>query len=126
MNFLKFNYRLIGAFFIGALTLAGCSQEPIVKTNQAIELTVEEKRFERRVMEAGIWVMPQVMYERMAQVAFDTFGGEGNRNNTVYFYERPMTAEAAMVTGNNNSPYVHTYHNIEDGPIVVVIPAATD
>ena len=31
-----------------------------------------------------------------------------------------------MVTGNNNSPYVHTYHNIADGPIVVEIPPATD
>ena len=89
-------------------------------------ITVDEKRFHRRALEAGIWIMPQVMYERMAQVAFDTFGNEEKRNNTVYFYERPMTSEAAMVTGNNNSPYVHTYHNIADGPVVVDIPPATD
>ncbi|MDN3717693.1 DUF1254 domain-containing protein [Vibrio breoganii] len=97
-------------------------------TTQADTQTVniDEKRFNRRALEAGIWIMPQVMYERMAQVAFDTFGNEDKRNNTVYYYERPMTAEAAMVTGNNNSPYVHTYHNIADGPVVVEIPPATD
>jgi hypothetical protein len=89
-------------------------------------ISIDDKRFNRRALEAGIWVMPQVMYERMAQVAFDTFGNEDKRNSTVYFYERPMTSEAAMVTGNNNSPYVHTYHNIADGPVVVEIPPATE
>ncbi len=87
---------------------------------------IDDKRFQRRALEAGTWIVPQVMYERMAQVAFDTFGNEEKRNNTIYFYERPMTSEAAMVTGNNNSPYVHTYHNITDGPVVVEIPPATD
>lgn len=87
---------------------------------------IDTNRFMRRALEAGIWIMPQVMYERMSQVAFDVFGNEDKRNSTVYFYERPMTSEAAMVTGNNNSPYVHTYHNIEDGPIVVEIPPATN
>jgi hypothetical protein len=85
--------------------------------------SVEMDRFERRAMEAATWIMPQVMYERMSQVAFDTFGGDAT--NTVYYYAKPMTSEAAMVTGNNNSPYVHTYHNIENGPLVVEMPAAT-
>ena len=64
--------------------------------------SVEMDRFERRAMEAATWIMPQVMYERMSQVAFDTFGGDAT--NTVYYYAKPMTSEAAMVTGNNNSP----------------------
>lgn len=104
-------------------TVAGTSASQMSIEQQN---TIDNKRFHRRALEAGIWVMPQVMYERMAQVAFDTFGNEDKRNNTVYFYERPMTSQAAMVTGNNNSPYVHTYHNIEDGPIVVEIPPSTE
>lgn len=106
------------------LTLAPTSSTAKKPVENLIKL--EEKRFYRRALEAGIWIMPQVMYERMAQVAFDTFGNEDKRNNTFYFYERPMTSEAAMVTGNNNSPYVHTYHNIANGPVVVDIPPATD
>ncbi|GEA49843.1 hypothetical protein VIN01S_06470 [Vibrio inusitatus NBRC 102082] len=115
----------ISAIFstVSFTAIASTSSAPQTET-QAIN--VDEKRFNRRALEAGIWIMPQVMYERMAQVAFDTFGNEDKRNNTIYYYERPMTAEAAMVTGNNNSPYVHTYHNIADGPVVVEIPPATD
>ena len=116
-----FSLSLASVNAIASTSASSALADPVQST-----LNIDEKRFQRRALEAGIWIMPQVMYERMAQVAFDTFGNEDKRNNTIYFYERPMTSEAAMVTGNNNSPYVHTYHNIADGPVVVEIPPATD
>lgn len=109
-------------FMVTASNISTHSHDDIALQSQ----NIDDKRFYRRALEAGIWIMPQVMYERMAQVAFDTFGNEEKRNNTIYYYQNPMTSEAAMVTGNNNSPYVHTYHNIADGPVVVEIPAATE
>lgn len=90
-------------------------------TNQ---LSVEAQRFERRALEAGTWIIPQVLYETLATETFSKFGGD--RNNTVYFFERPITWHAQMMTGNNNTPYVHTYHSIEQGPVVIEIPAATE
>ncbi|MFZ3406419.1 DUF1254 domain-containing protein [Vibrio chagasii] len=93
--------------------------------NAVIEQSIENTRFERRAMEAGTWIIPQIMYERQSEQAFEAFGNKDKRNSTIYLYERPMTAEAAIVTGNNNTPYVHTFHNLEDGPVVVEIPPAT-
>ena len=85
---------------------------------------IERDRFDRRAMEAGTWIMPQVMYHQMAQGAFSTFGGD---EKTIYFYGQPMTWKARMVTGNNNSPYVHTYHDLsKTGPMVLEVPAATE
>lgn len=109
---------------VAAITIGCTDNATDTQVNPAVVQSIEDRRFERRALEAGTWIMPQVMYERMAQVAFDTFGGDAT--NTVYYYAKPMTHNAAMVTGNNNSPYVHTYHNIKDGPLVVEMPAATD
>ncbi|MCP4385725.1 MAG: DUF1254 domain-containing protein [Hyphomicrobiales bacterium] len=85
---------------------------------------IERERFLRRAVEAGTWIMPQVMYQQMEQGAFSTFGGD---EKTIYFFGYPMTWKARMVTGNNNSPYVHTYHDLsKTGPMVLEVPAATE
>ncbi|NOI23622.1 DUF1254 domain-containing protein [Vibrio mediterranei] len=94
----------------------------ILSPNQASSFA--EQRFERRALEAGTWFIPQVLYETMASETIGKFGGD--RNNTVYFFKRPVTWHTQMMTGNNNTPYVHTYHSIEHGPVVIEIPAATE
>ncbi|MCK6263504.1 DUF1254 domain-containing protein [Vibrio sp. ZSDE26] len=103
-----------------SLTLAHA--EPTVST-QTKAASFSEQRFERRALEAGTWFIPQVLYETLASETINKFGGD--RNSTVYFFERPVTWHTQMMTGNNNTPYVHTYHSIEDGPVVLEIPAAT-
>ncbi|MEP4076324.1 DUF1214 domain-containing protein [Haloferula sp.] len=85
---------------------------------------IQETRFSRRAIEAGTWIMPQVMYHQMEQGALKTFGGD---ERTIYYYSQPMTWKARMVTGNNNSPYIHTYHDLsKTGPMVLEVPPATD
>ena len=49
---------------------------------------IQENRFSRRAIEAGIWIMPQVMYHQMEEGAFKTFGGD---ERTIYYYSQPMT-----------------------------------
>ncbi len=85
---------------------------------------INKARFMRRAMEAGTWVMPMVMYQRLAQGAFESFGGD---ELTIFYYSQPMNWQARMVTGNNNSPYVHTYHDLsKSGPVVIEVPPATE
>ena len=103
------------------LSLAAAQQQA---SAEASHEEISEQRYQRRAIEAGTWFMPQVMYYHMAQGAFDTFGGD---ELTIYYYSRPMDWRARMVTGNNNSPYIHTYHDLsKTGPVVLEIPPATD
>jgi len=109
---------------------AASSTAPVQKTPGALEREtaaaelIEKTRFERRAIEAGLWITPQVMYNAMAKPAFEVFGGD---DLTVYYYSKPMDHLAQMVTGNNNSPYVHTYHDLSKHDAVVLeVPAATD
>ncbi len=114
---------LIATITLSSLSFAQAAA-PTLDVGEVQFASFEERRFERRAIEAGTWIIPQVLYETMATETIDKFGGD--RNNTVYFYERPVTWHVQMMTGNNNTPYVHTYHSIEDGPIVIEVPAATE
>ncbi|WP_264875601.1 DUF1254 domain-containing protein [Vibrio agarivorans] len=116
------------ATILAAPVFAGASisqaDNSALATQNEQAAAIEEARYKRRAMEAGTWFMPQIMYYSMEQGAFETFGGD---ELTIYYYSKPMNWQARMVTGNNNSPYVHTYHDLsKTGPVVVEIPAATE
>lgn len=108
-------------FLLCVSTTVFAEQKDSAEANHRL---IMEQRFERRAIEAGTWVMPQVMYHQMAKGAFDSFGGD---ELTIFYYSQPMDWRARMVTGNNNSPYVHTYHDLsKTGPVVLEVPPATD
>lgn len=99
-------------------------EKDLLSAEKAEADAIELARFERRALEAGLWITPQVMYNAMAKPAYEVFGGD---DLSVYYYSKPMNHLAQIVTGNNNSPYVHTYHDLsKHSAIVVELPAAND
>jgi hypothetical protein len=85
---------------------------------EAEELT--RRAIERRAVEAVIWGMPAVNYERMLQAALDN----GAKLNQVVYWSRPVNEKNQTLTPNPDTIYLNPFYDTSKGPIVVEIPPA--
>lgn len=73
-----------------------------------------------RAVEAVIWGMPAVNYERMLQAAT----ANGAKLNQVVYWSRPVNAKNQTLTPNPDTIYFNPFYDTSAGPIVVEIPPA--
>lgn len=78
----------------------------------------------RRAVEAVIWGMPAVNFDRMYQaMVHDAKGGEGS--NKIVYWSRPSTWKNQTLTPNPDTIYLMPFFNTKDvGPVVLEIPPA--
>jgi hypothetical protein len=81
-----------------------------------------ERALHRRAVEAVIWGMPAVNYERMLQAALDN----GANPNQVVYWSRPVNARNQTLTPNPDTIYLNPFYDTTNGPIVVEIPPADE
>jgi len=87
------------------------------------EFSAEElnrRNLERRAVEAVIWGMPAVNYERMLQAAIDN----GAKLNQVVYWSRPVNWKNQTLTPNPDTIYLNPFYDTKNGPVVVEIPPA--
>jgi hypothetical protein len=90
---------------------------------QAQNYSAEElhrRAVERRAVEAVIWGMPAVNYERMLQAAV----ANGARLNQVVYWSRPVNWKNQTLTPNPDTIYLNPFYDTSNGPVVVEIPPA--
>ncbi|MES2467455.1 MAG: DUF1254 domain-containing protein [Verrucomicrobiota bacterium] len=91
------------------------------KSSTATELG--ERMQHRRAVEAVIWGMPAVNFERMLQAA----GEHGAKLNQVVYWSRPLTWKNQTLTPNPDTIYLMPFFNTKDaGPMVLEIPPAEE
>jgi hypothetical protein len=122
--------RFVLALFVTLIVLAGCQNQP--KETAKPEATAQnfsaedlaQRTIQRRALEAVIWGMPAVNFERMYQaMVHDANGGEGS--NKVVFWSRPLSWKNQTLTPNPDTIYLMPFFNTKDtGPIVLEIPPA--
>ena len=95
------------------LATALCAQK---KNSDALS----ERTLERRAVEAVIWGMPAVNYERMLQAAIDN----GAKLNQVVYWSRPVNWKNQTLTPNPDTIYLNPFYDTTKGPVVVEIPPA--
>lgn len=74
----------------------------------------------RRAVEAVIWGMPAVNYERMLDAAIDN----GAKANQVVYWSKPVNWKNQTLTPNPDTIYLNPFYDTTNGPIVVEIPPA--
>src|SRR5512134_1250643 len=79
-----------------------------------------ERAIHRRAVEAVIWGMPAVNYERMLQAASDN----GAKLNQVVYWSRPVNWKNQTLTPNPDTIYLNPFYDTSKGPVVVEIPPA--
>ena len=75
----------------------------------------------RRAVEAVIWGLPAVNYQRMYDAAV-AIGGPGD--NRVVYWSRLLDSRNQTLTPNPETIYLMPFFNTTDGPVVLEIPAA--
>jgi hypothetical protein len=79
-----------------------------------------ERTVQRRAVEAVIWGMPAVNYERMLQAAIAV----GAKLNQVVYWSRPVNWKNQALTPNPDTIYLNPFYDTSSGPVVVEIPPA--
>jgi hypothetical protein len=73
---------------------------------------------ERRAVEAVIWGMPAVNFQRMKQAMLDAKGA----SNQVVYWSRPVNWKDQTLTPNPDTIYFNPFYDVTSGPIVLDIP----
>jgi len=79
-----------------------------------------ERALHRRAVEAVIWGMPAVNYERMLQAARDS----GAKANQIVYWSEPVNGKNQTLTPNPDTIYLNPFYDTTHGPVVVEIPPA--
>ncbi|HEX4414171.1 MAG TPA: DUF1254 domain-containing protein [Lacipirellulaceae bacterium] len=73
-----------------------------------------------RAVEAAIWGMPAVNYERLLEAAT----ANGGKANQVIYWSRPVNWRNQTLTPNPDTIYFNPFYDTRNGPIVLEIPPA--
>jgi hypothetical protein len=110
---------------VGWLTIPTAAQEkaaePSAKTESPftpVQLT--ERALHRRAVEAVIWGMPAVNFERMLQAAI----ASGGKANQVIYWSRPVNPKNQTLTPNPDTIYFNPFYDTRSGPVMLEVPPA--
>ena len=84
-------------------------------------LTVIERMVHRRGIEAAVWSMPLMNFKAMR----DGQAKLGAGFNDIAYYSKIQSWKFQIPTPNDTTPYVMTFWNLADGPVVFELPAST-
>ncbi|HVT89164.1 MAG TPA: DUF1254 domain-containing protein [Tepidisphaeraceae bacterium] len=82
--------------------------------------SVEESIIRSRAVEAVIWGIPAVNFERMLQAAIDN----GAKANQIVYWSRPVNWKDQTLTPNPDTIYFNPFYDTTNGPMVLELPPA--
>jgi hypothetical protein len=107
--------QMILAALLGVL-LSGPASAREKKAFAPAELA--ERALQRRAVEAVIWGMPAVNFERMFQEALRN----GAKANQIVYWSRPVNWKDQTLTPNPDTIYLNPFYDTTGGPVVLEIP----
>jgi hypothetical protein len=93
---------------------------PLIQAEEYSAAELAERAVHRRAVEAAIWGMPAVNYERMLQAAIEN----GAKINQVVYWSKPVNWENQALTPNPDTIYLNPFYDTTAGPMVLEIPPA--
>ncbi len=121
--------RLAGAALVLLWAALGCEHPKQTSETQSASSAspsgdIVQRTVERRGVEAVIWGMPAVNFDRMYQaMVHDANAGEGS--NKIVYWSRPLSWKNQTLTPNPDTIYLMPFFNTKDaGPVVLEIPPA--
>ncbi|GAA5121273.1 DUF1254 domain-containing protein [Luteolibacter yonseiensis] len=103
-----------------ALLVASSAMVPPGSAAETTPQELTERSIHRRAVEAVIWGIPAVNYERMLQAALDS----GAKANQVVYWSQPVNWKNQTLTPNPDTIYLNPFYDTRGGPVVVEIPPA--
>jgi hypothetical protein len=109
---------------MAAAVLMAAGMEP-AQAKQKFNLQkadVHDRMTYHRSIDAVVWAMPLVNFKFYR----DALAGAGVGPGNIGYFSKIQNWKFQTATPNNTTPYILTWWNIEDGPIVVEIPASAE
>lgn len=106
----------------GALVALSTLSAVVSSTTQAAEQSTSQRMTHHRAIDAAVWAMPLMNFKFYR----DSLADVGVGPNDVGYFSKLQDWKFQTATPNNTTPYIMTYWNIEDGPIVVEIPPSVE
>jgi hypothetical protein len=109
-----------------AMALTACTQNqlPASSTSRSSPIAsnlsaddISRRNVERRAIEAVMWGMPAVNFERMLQAAIDN----GAAANQVVYWSRPANWKDQTLTPNPDTIYLNPPYDTTSGPVVLEV-----
>ena len=85
------------------------------------KLNIDERMIHRRAIEVIAWSQPLMGFKAVR----DAFLATGAKYNDVIYNSQPQNWKLQVPTPNSTTPYILTFWNLKDGPVVVEIPASS-
>jgi hypothetical protein len=101
---------------VGAALIMGSAATPRAQTTD-----LDYQLAYHRGIEAVIWSMPAISIREFQEAAFKDYGISWN---DIVLFSKPPVPRHELLTANNQVPYMATFLNLRQGPMVVEIPAA--
>ncbi|MGD9095811.1 MAG: DUF1254 domain-containing protein [Chromatiales bacterium] len=86
----------------------------------AMEQSIDDRMTHHRAVEAVVWAMPLMNFKKFR----DALADAGVGPNDIGYFSEVQDWKFQTATPNNTTPYINFYWNLDDGPIVVEIPAS--
>jgi hypothetical protein len=86
------------------------------------EADVHDRMLYHRSIDAAVWAMPLMNFKFYR----DALADAGVGPNDVGYFSKLQNWKFQTATPNNTTPYILTYWNMEDGPVVVEIPPSAE
>src|SRR5271156_1319558 len=83
----------------------------------------DEQLVYQRGIEAVIWAMPAVSMAFFRDSAFKAYG---ITYHNIIAFSHPAQPRHELLTSNAQVPYVFTFFDLRDGPVVMDVPASND
>ncbi len=97
---------------------------PVLAQEEKFDLQtadVHDRMHYHRAIDAAVWAMPLMNFKFYR----DALADAGVGPNDVGYFSKLQNWKFQTATPNNTTPYILTYWNMEDGPIVVELPPST-
>ena len=114
--------KMMGVLMV-SLMAAG-SVVPVLAQEEKFDLQtadVHDRMHYHRAIDAAVWAMPLMNFKFYR----DALADAGVGPNDVGYFSKLQNWKFQTATPNNTTPYILTYWNMEDGPIVVELPPST-
>ena len=89
---------------------------------QAKEQSLHDKMLEFRATEALVWAMPMLNFKHIR----DGMEAIGLKKGDIAYNSKMQDWKFQVATANNTTPYITFFYNIENGPMVIEIPASAN
>ena len=114
--------KLIQALMAIVIAAIAMGPQAHAQDIQVNKLDIHEHMIHRRAIELIVWSQPLMNYKAMR----DAFFSLGANYNDVTYYSQLQDWKWQIATPNSTTPYVMTFWDLRNGPVVVEIPASTD